>query len=150
MREPAGTPEPTIGEAGRRIAAAAIDIVHAEAQLARREIGEIAPGAIRAGVIMAAGGIVFGYGFGFLLVAMFDGISHVLWPWLSALIVGELLVAGGGLAIAIAFMLLHTLRVPGTPHYRRRPPYGDWPRRRSQMGTTSVTPSPVRPSRYRE
>ncbi len=121
MREPARLPEPTLGEAARHIAGAAIDIVHAEATLARREIADIAPKAGRAAAIIAAGGIIALYGFGFLLSAMFHGISYVLWPWLSALIVGELLVAGGGLAITLALLLLKSARMPGALRYRKRP-----------------------------
>ncbi len=78
-----------------------------------------APKTGRAVALIAVGGAASLYALGFLLTAMYAGIGHVLRPWLSALIVGGVLVITGGVVAWIAVLYLKSVRLPGL---RARPP----------------------------
>jgi cation transport ATPase len=94
----------------REVAASITGVIRAEARLARLDIRESAPKAIRAAAVIAAGVIIALYGLGFLFTAAYLGISRFLWPWLSALIVGEVLFVGGGTVAWAAALYLKHLR----------------------------------------
>ncbi len=86
------------------------DIIRYEIRLARIELKQEA---VKAGIAIGAltsGGIIAGYGFAFLLVAMYIGISHAIWPWLSALIIGVFLSMVGAAVAGYGYRRLRRLR----------------------------------------
>ncbi len=74
------------------------EIIRAEFRLARAEMSEKARAGQRAGILVAAGAVIGLYALAFLLVTAYNAISLVLWPWLSALIIGAVL---GGTALIL-------------------------------------------------
>jgi hypothetical protein len=95
------------GRFGRPIAALLSDLAGETSTLVRQEIAlfkaELSEKLTRMGVgaaALAAGGVVAFSGWLALLAAAILGLSHVLAPWLSALIIGVLVLAVGvGLAL---------------------------------------------------
>ena len=62
-------------------------IIRSEIRLANAEMKEKATRASRASITMVAGGVLVLYGFAFLLVCIYQALTIVMWPWLSALII---------------------------------------------------------------
>jgi hypothetical protein len=95
------------GRFGRPIAALLSDLAGETSTLVRQEIAlfkaELSEKLTRMGVgaaAIAAGGVIAFSGWLALLAAAILGLSHVLAPWLSALIIGVLVLAVGvGLAL---------------------------------------------------
>jgi hypothetical protein len=95
------------GRSGRPIAALLSDLAGETSTLVRQEIAlfkaELNEKLGRMGVgagALAAGGVIAFSGWLALVAAAILGLSHVLAPWLSALIVGILVIAlGAGLAL---------------------------------------------------
>jgi hypothetical protein len=95
------------GRFGRPIAALLCDLAGETSTLVRQEIAlfkaELSEKLTRMGVgaaALAAGGVIAFSGWLALLAAAILGLSHVLAPWLSALIIGVLVLAlGAGLAL---------------------------------------------------
>jgi hypothetical protein len=95
------------GRFGRPIAALLSDLAGETSTLVRQEIAlfkaELSEKLTRMGVgaaALAAGGVIAFSGWLALLAAAILGLSHVLAPWLSALIIGVLVLAVGvGLAL---------------------------------------------------
>jgi uncharacterized membrane protein YqjE len=84
------------------------EIIRSEFRLARAEMSEKAKKASRAGMMLAAGGIVGLYAAAFLLVCIYNLLSYALWPWVSALLIAVVLgsIAGGLLYAGRKRMLL--------------------------------------------
>jgi Putative Actinobacterial Holin-X, holin superfamily III len=95
------------GRFGRPVAALLSDLAGETSTLVRQEIAlfkaELSEKLTRMGVgagALAAGGVIAFSGWLALLAAAILGLSHVLGPWLSALIIGVLVIAiGAGLAL---------------------------------------------------
>jgi Putative Actinobacterial Holin-X, holin superfamily III len=95
------------GRFGRPVAALLSDLAAATSTLVRQEIAlfkaEFSEKLTRMGVgaaALAAGGVIAFSGWLALLAAAILGLSHVLTPWLSALIIGVLVLAlGAALAL---------------------------------------------------
>ncbi len=89
-------PEPLSGrsplEIIRDIANNIQAIVRAEIELARAEVMEKVRHAGKAGILIAAGAVVGLYGAAFLLVCVYNALSLGTPPWLSALVIGVVLV----------------------------------------------------------
>ncbi len=62
-------------------------IIRSEIRLANAEMRQKAASASKAGIALAAGGILVLYAFGFLLTTAYQALEIVLWPWLSALLI---------------------------------------------------------------
>lgn len=71
-----------------------------EIQLARSEITDKARQAGRGAVEIAAGAILLLVALGALTAAAILGLSHVVQPWLAALIIGAALAVVGGIVVA--------------------------------------------------
>ncbi len=95
------------GRFGRPVAALLSDLAGETSTLVRQEIAlfkaELSEKLTRMGVgaaAVAAGGLIAFSGWLALLAAAILGLSHVLAPWLSALIIGVVVIAlGAGLAL---------------------------------------------------
>jgi len=95
------------GGAGRPVAALLSDLAGETSTLVRQEIAlfkaELSGKLTRIGVgtgALAVGGVIAFSGWLALLAAAILGLSHVLAPWLSALIIGVVVIAlGAGLAL---------------------------------------------------
>lgn len=95
------------GRFGRPVAALLSDLAAETSTLVRQEIAlfkaELSEKLTRMGVgaaALAAGGVIAFSGWLALLAAAILGLSHVLTPWLSALIIGVLVLAlGAALAL---------------------------------------------------
>jgi uncharacterized membrane protein YqjE len=72
------------------------EIIRSEIRLAVVEMREKAVHAGKASALMAAGAIVGLYALAFFLVVAYNALSLVVWPWLSALIVGVVLAIAAG------------------------------------------------------
>ena len=102
---------PDVGEprvrSGRPVAALLSDLAGETSMLVRQEIAlfkaELSEKLTRMGVgaaALAAGGVIAFSGWLALLAAAILGLSHVLAPWLSALIIGVIVIAlAAGLAL---------------------------------------------------
>ena len=95
------------GRSGRPVAALLSDLAGETSTLVRQELAlfkaELNEKLGRAGVAagaLAAGGVIAFTGWLALVAAAILGLSHVLAPWLSALIIGVVVIAlGAGLAL---------------------------------------------------
>ena len=98
--------EPRV-RSGRPVAALLSDLAGETSTLVRQEIAlfkaELNEKLVRAGVgagAIAAGGVIAFSGWLALVAAAIIGLSHVVAPWLSALIIGVVVIAlGAGLAL---------------------------------------------------
>ncbi len=111
MRSVNGRVEPDVeeprGRFGRPVAALLSDLAGETSTLVRQEIGlfkaELSEKLGRTGVgagALAAGAVIAFSGWLALVAAAILGLSHVLAPWLSAVIIGILVIAlGAGLAL---------------------------------------------------
>lgn len=87
------------------------DLIRSEMRLAKVEIQQEAKKTGIAVGVLTAGGIVALYGFAFLLVAIYLGFSYVIWPWLSAVVVGGFLVLFGGAVAGFGFRKLNRVHL---------------------------------------
>jgi Flp pilus assembly protein TadB len=67
------------------------EIIRSELRLAKAEMTQKISEGSRAGILMAAGAVIGLYALAFFLVCIYNALSIVIWPWLSALIIGFVL-----------------------------------------------------------
>lgn len=91
--------EPSLGELFSRLASDTSTLVRKEVDLARTEMVQKATAAGRDVGMLGAGGAVAYAGFLALLAALIIGLGYLIPVWLSALIVGVLVVGVGALLI---------------------------------------------------
>ncbi len=70
------------------------EIIRSEIRLARAEMTQKFSDAKSAGVLMGAGAVIGLYALAFVLVCIYNALSIVVWPWLSALIIAVVLGIG--------------------------------------------------------
>jgi membrane protein len=86
------------------------NLIRFEIRLAKLEFqGEAKQAGFAIGALVA-GGIVALYGVAFLLVSLYIGLSHAIRPWLSALLIGGVLVLLGGAVARNGFRKLREMR----------------------------------------
>ena len=96
----------SVGTLVAKLAEQASTLVKAEIALARHNI-EAKAKSLATGIGIAVGGGVLAlFGFGWLLRAAYDGLSLVLWPWASALIVGGVLLIAAAILVKVATVAL--------------------------------------------
>lgn len=88
------------------------DLIRFEIQLAKVEIQEQAKKAVFAGGALVAGGVIALYGVAFLLVSLYLGVSYAIWPWISAVAIGVVLLLLGGTVAGAGFRKLRRVRMP--------------------------------------
>ncbi|HMQ33170.1 MAG TPA: phage holin family protein [Chloroflexaceae bacterium] len=91
--------EPSLGELFSRLASDTSTLVRKEVDLARTEMVQKATAAGRDVGMLGAGGAIAYAGFLALLAAVIIGLGYLIPVWLSALIVGLLVVGVGALLI---------------------------------------------------
>lgn len=102
--------ERSIPEVLKGIVSSIQQIIRSEIKLAKREVTENAQQARSAAIALAADGVFGIYALGFLLLAAMFALELVLPNWLSALIIGLVLLAGTGLGISLGRQRLKTIR----------------------------------------
>jgi len=90
--------EPSTGELVKRLSEQVSVLVRDELKLAQLEMTRKGKQAGIGVGMFGASGLIALYGVGCLLAAAILGLSHVLQPWLAALIVGAALLLVGGIA----------------------------------------------------
>jgi len=76
------------------------EIIRSEISLAREEMRDKASAAGKAAALVAAGGVLLLYGFGFLLAAIHAALEIAIPAWAAGLVVfGLMLIIGGALAV---------------------------------------------------
>ncbi|MGE5568234.1 MAG: phage holin family protein [Rhodospirillales bacterium] len=75
-------------------------IIRSEIRLANAEMKEKAGKASKAGIVLAAGGALALYAFGFLLVTIYQALILAIPAWLSALIIFAVLAIAGGIMLS--------------------------------------------------
>lgn len=99
--EPANPADRSTGELIRDMSADLSKLVRDEIRLAQAEVGAKAK---KAGIGIGAfggAGVLALYGFGVLIAAAVLGLTHVVSPWLAALIVGVILFVVAGVAALV-------------------------------------------------
>ncbi len=87
------------------------NLIRFEIRLAKLEVQEEAKQAGFAIGALVAGGIIALYGVAFLLVSLYIGVSYVIRPWLSALLIGGVLVLLGVAVAGDGFRKLRGMRL---------------------------------------
>jgi hypothetical protein len=96
--QPSGTWERSAGELVKQMSEQVSTLVRDELKLARLEMTRKAKQAGIGAGMFGGSGMIAVYGVGCLIACAILGISRVLAPWLSALIVGVTLLAVAGIA----------------------------------------------------
>jgi len=108
----AGSPERSIGEILKDIAAGVQDIVRFEIKLAKIELADTAR-RLRSSSALLAGAAVLGFfAIGFVLLAALFALEIALPAWLAALILGALLAAGAWIGMAAGWERLKKIQAP--------------------------------------
>jgi uncharacterized membrane protein YqjE len=92
----AASPERSTGELVKMVAEQVSVLVRDELKLAQLEMTGKAKNAGKGAGMMGGGGMVALYGVACLIACVIIALSHVIQPWLSALIVGALLLVVAG------------------------------------------------------
>lgn len=91
-------PEPSTGELVKLLSEQVSTLVRDELKLAQLEMTRKGKQAGIGAGMLGGGGVIALYGIGCLIACAIIGISRVLAPWLSALVVGVALLAVAGIA----------------------------------------------------
>jgi uncharacterized membrane protein YqjE len=91
-------PEPSTGELVKLLSEQVSTLVRGELKLAQLEMTRKGKQAGIGAGMLGGGGVIALYGIGCLIACAIIGISRVLAPWLSALVVGVALLAVAGIA----------------------------------------------------
>jgi Flp pilus assembly protein TadB len=94
-------PEPSTGELIKLLSEQVSTLVRDELKLAQLEMTRKGKQAGIGAGMLGGGGVVALYGIGCLIACAIIGISRVLAPWLSALVVGVALLAVAGIAALV-------------------------------------------------
>jgi uncharacterized membrane protein YqjE len=106
--------QPSTGELVKRLSEQVSVLVRDELKLAQLEMTRKGKQAGIGVGMFGASGLIALYGVGCLLAAAILGISHVLQPWLAALIVGAALLLAAGVA-ALTGKSRHSTATPLVP-----------------------------------
>ncbi len=98
MDQISGVPERSTGELIKLMSEQVSTLVRDELKLAQLEMTRKGKQAGIGAGMMGGGGVIALYGLGCLIACAIIGISRVLAPWLSALIIGVALLAVAGMA----------------------------------------------------
>jgi hypothetical protein len=96
-----GGPERSTGELIKLMSEQVSTLVRDELKLAQLEMTRKGKEAGIGAGMLGGGGVIALYGIGCLIACAIIGISRVLAPWLSALVVGAALLAAAGIAALI-------------------------------------------------
>lgn len=94
-------PEPSTGELVKLLSEQVSTLVRDELKLAQLEMTRKGKQAGIGAGMLGGGGVLALYGIGCLIACAIIGISRVLAPWLSALVVGVALLAVAGIATLV-------------------------------------------------
>jgi hypothetical protein len=94
-------PEPSTGELIKLLSEQVSALVRDELKLAQLEMTRKGKQAGIGAGMLGGGGVLALYGIGCLIACAIIGISRVLAPWLSALVVGVVLLAVAGIAALV-------------------------------------------------
>jgi apolipoprotein N-acyltransferase len=86
------------------------EIIRSEIRLARAEMQEKAAQARQAGILLAVGAVTGLYAVAFVLVCVYNALAYVMWPWLSALLIGIVLAAVAGMMLGAGVKRLKRLK----------------------------------------
>ena len=106
------TSERSISEVLKDIGSSLQQIIRWEFQLAKIELSESARQARSSAFMLGSGGILGVFALGFLLLAALFALELVLPAWLSALIVGVLLLTGAAIGISSGVQRFQAVRPP--------------------------------------
>jgi len=102
----------TIGDILKDIGGVLQQMIRSEIRLAGTEVAESARQAKSSALLFAGGGMLGIYGVGFVLLAALFALNLVLPAWLSALILGLVLLGAACIGIAKARQSLTKVRAP--------------------------------------
>ena len=97
----AAAPEPSTGELVKQMTEQVAALVRDELKLAQVEMTRKGKQAGLGTGLLGGGGLIALYGAGCLIACALLGLSHVVQPWLAALIVGVALLAVAGVAALV-------------------------------------------------
>ena len=102
----------SIPEVLKDIGSSIQQIIRWEFQLAKIEVSESARQARSSAAMLASGGLLGIFALGFLLLAALFALDLVLPSWLSALILGALLLSGAALGVSGGIRRFRAVRPP--------------------------------------
>ena len=111
------TLEPESGERSipgvlKDIATSLQQLIRSEIKLAKVEVTESAKHARASVIMLASGGLLGIYALGFILLASMFALELALPNWLSALIIGFVLIVGAGAGLAAGLARFKSIRAP--------------------------------------
>lgn len=115
MRDPIGTGDlysgdgqKSAGQLMREVSEDLSTLVRKEIELAKQELGEAVGAKVAGAVIVAVAGVMATFAFIFLLLALRDGLSNVMWVWAADLVTAGVLLLVGGIGALVAKRKLAT------------------------------------------